>query len=159
MTLSLAGCNNQDENPVPGTITGKITGTSECKNFKSGEIKFAEADTFSCAHYHYTEATKVLTLNHINSGFNCCPMEITCNVSLKNDTIIITESEKRQDCNCECLFDLDIEIQNVEKETYVIRFIEPYALDKPQLIFEMDLSENIEGEYCVVRTGYPWGGI
>ncbi len=153
----LTGCRNQDENPDPGTISGKVTATSDCKNFLSGELKFAEADTFSCAHYLYNETAQVLTLNHINSGFNCCPDKISCEVSLNNDTIIITESEKKQDCLCNCLFDLDIEIQNVAQETYTVRFIEPYALDKPVLIFEMNLNENAEGEYCVVRKGYPWG--
>ena len=157
ITISLTGCNSSDENPDPNAISGKITGQSECKNFKPSELKFTEPDTFSCALFNFDAANQKLILNHINSGFNCCPEEISCEVSLKNDTILIIESEKMQGCNCNCLFDLDIEVNNVTKDVYQVKFIEPYALEMAPLIFQIDLNENSQGEYCVVRKGYPWG--
>jgi len=158
LILSVTGCKNSDENPDPNAISGKITNQSECKNFKSAELRFTEPDTFSCALFSYDEAAHKLILNHVNSGFNCCPEEISCEVSLKNDTILIIETEKMQGCNCNCLFDLEIEVNNVVKDLYQVKFVEPYALEMTPLIFQINLNENSQGEYCVVRKGYPWGG-
>jgi len=55
------------------------------------------------------------------------------------------------------LFDLDIELKGIDQNKYQVRFVEPYAEGQEQLIFEMDLTSGNEGEYCVVRKGYPWG--
>jgi hypothetical protein len=57
-----------------------------------------------------------------------------------------------------CLFDLDIELTGIVQNKYLLKFIEPYAIGQEQLIFEMDLTTDVEGEYCVIRKGYPWGG-
>jgi hypothetical protein len=154
--IFILSCENQQEVNNPG-ITGKVTNSSECKNFQSEGNKFAEADTFSCVHYLYDPATHNISMNHINSGFNCCPLKIYCEISTSGDTIIIREFEKEQACNCLCLFDLNIELQGINQQNYQLRFIEPYAEGKEPLIFEMDLTSGNEGEYCVVRKGYPWG--
>jgi hypothetical protein len=154
----LAGsCNNHEETPDPSGISGSLTNHSGCKNFKSGGLKFTEADTFSCVHYLYDDVTNKLIMNHINAGFNCCPEKISCEVSENNDTITIREKEKEQGCDCNCLFDLDIELNGVVQAKYIVNFIEPYAEGQEQLIFEMDLTSGNEGEYCVTRKGYPWG--
>ena len=151
----LAGCH--DENPpVTSGITGIVTDQSDCKLFQATNFKFTEADTFSCVHYLYDESTHKLVMTHINAGFNCCPEEIYCEIITHNDTIIIEEFENRQDCNCLCLFDLDIELQGIAEGAYIVKFIEPYAGNEEKLIFEMDLTSGIEGEYCVVRKGGPW---
>jgi hypothetical protein len=150
-------CNNKEETPDPSGITGSLTNHSECKNFKAGDLKFTEPDTFSCVHYLYNESTHKLIMNHINAGFNCCPEKLYCEVSENNDTIIIREKEKDQGCDCICLFDLDIELSGIDQKSYFINFIEPYAEGQEELLFEMDLTENVEGEYCVIRKGFPWG--
>jgi hypothetical protein len=157
LLLLMVGCIDQN-GPAESIITGSITNTSECKNFISGDLKFAEADTFSCVHYLYDDVTHKVIMNHINAGFNCCPLKIYCEIVTIGDTIIIHEFEKEQGCNCECLFDLDIELQGIDQNKYQVRFAEPYAEGQPELIFEMDLTSGNEGEYCVVRKGYPWGG-
>ena len=154
--LMTTGCEHQGD-PADSSISGSITGSSDCKNFKSADLKFTEADTFSCVHYLYNESTYKLVMTHINAGFNCCPEEIYCEIITHNDTIIIEEFEKRPDCDCLCLFDLDIELQSVQEGTYIVKFIEPYAGGQAELIFEIDLTSGIEGEYCVVRKGGPWG--
>ena len=150
-------CNHQNEIPDPSGISGSIINNSACKIFKFGELKFTEADTFSCVHYLYDDSVHKLIMTHINAGFNCCPLEIYCEISTIGDSIIITELEKEQGCNCNCLFDLDIELQGVEANKYMVRFVEPYVEGQAKLIFEMDLTSGYEGEYCVIRKGYPWG--
>lgn len=154
--LFIAGCKDQND-PAPSDISGSLTHNSECKSFIAGNLKFDTADTLSCVHYTYNPLDHKLIMVHYNAGFNCCPGELSCEVSIAGDTIIITEFEKEQMCNCNCLFDLDIELNNVDQENYMVKFIEPYAEGQAQLLFDMDLSSSSEGEYCVVRKGYPWG--
>lgn len=149
-------CEDQKD-PAEPKISGSITDISDCKNFKSADLKFTEADTFSCIHYLYDDVNHKVIMTHINSGFNCCPGGLYCKVSTYNDTIIIKEFENEQGCDCNCLFDLDIELSGIDQKSYIMKFIEPYAEGQEELIFEMDLTVNIEGEYCVTRKGYPWG--
>lgn len=77
--------------------------------------------------------------------------------TVKGDTIIIEEYEKNGICDCNCLFDLDIELQGVIAGKYQIKFIEPYAIGQQEILFEVDLTTNESGGYCVTRKKYPWG--
>lgn len=70
---------------------------------------------------------------------------------------MIQEYEKVADCKCECLYDLEIEVNGVDFKKYQIKFIEPYALEQDKLDFEVDLTKDSNGTYCVTRKQYPWG--
>lgn len=150
-------CNNDEPEIIaPLDISGKITFNSECKSF-DGMIRNPNIpDSLSCIKFNFDEENNKLTLNHINSAFNCCPGTISCNVTTRNDTIIIKETEKESLCNCNCLYDLDIEINGVTTSQYFLKFEEPYIGNQGLLDFQIDLSKNITGEYCVKRTKYPW---
>jgi hypothetical protein len=154
--LLIASCNDEKD-PVINGIKGNLVHNSECKTFNSGNRETDTISTLSCVHYTYNTTSHVIIMKHFNAGFNCCPIELYCEVTVAGDTIIISESEKEQNCNCLCLFDLDIELQNINPDKYIVKFIEPYAEGMPPLIFEMDLTENDEGEYCIYRERYPWG--
>jgi len=154
--LLAAGCEHQKDITDSG-ISGSLTNSSECKSLKSGDLISEIADTLSCVDYTYDASYHKLFMKHINSGFNCCPGSLNCEVSVNNDTIIIREFENEPGCDCNCLFDLDIELQSVDQNKYQVRFIEPYAVGQEEIIFEMDLTLLNEGEFCVVRKGYPWG--
>jgi len=155
ITLLVVGCEEKD--PVTSGINGHMVNHSDCKNFKSGDLKFDTADTLSCVNYAYDSLNQVLVMIHYNSAFNCCPGGIKCEVSTVFDTIFIREYEKEQGCDCNCLFDLDIELSNVDQYKYIVKFVEPYAEGQEVLVFEMDLTSSIDGEYCAVRKSYPWG--
>jgi hypothetical protein len=107
--------------------------------------------------YNYNETSNKLIFNHINAGFNCCPQGFYCNVSLKNDTIIVEEFENSSLCDCNCLYDLEIELKGVEAKKYQIKFIEPYCGNQAKLEFPVDLASLEQGSYCATRTNYPWG--
>jgi len=145
------GCNK--ENNINGIVAGKIVSHSDCKNGKS----FDQGRNGSCIQYTYSEEEKKLTLSHINAGFNCCPDSLFCKVDLAGDTLVISEFEKDALCNCDCLFDLKIEVTGIEKNGYYVKVIEPYCGDQEKLIFKIDLTNNISGAYCVERKLYPWG--
>ena len=151
------GCEKEKENQTSTDFSGKLTSYSACKNFKSTQTEFDTPDTLCCVDYSFDASANKLIINHINSGFNCCPEILYCTIALKSDTIIIQEDEKEAGCNCLCLFDLDMEITGVESKKYQVKLIEPYTGDQEKLEFEMDLIKDKSGSVCVVRKNYPWG--
>jgi hypothetical protein len=153
-SFTLYSC--QEENNL-AVISGTLTGHSDCKNKKSMRITEDTPDTLSCVTFLYDPSTRKMQLTHINAGFNCCPGKLWCEVSLNYDTIRIGEYEKEQGCDCNCLFDLEMEISGLEAQQYQIKFIEPYAGEQEPLIFSLDLSVDKEGSHCVIRKVYPWG--
>ena len=150
----LVGCEKEKEE---GNITGKVIKQTDCKTFKSGNNNADVADTLSCVDYSFNHAENKLLLKHINTGFNCCPGELNCKVSFNNDTIIIQEFEEQSACNCNCLFDLEIEIYEVNAKKYYLKFIEPYRGEQEKLFFKIDLQNQPNGTHCAFRDQYPWG--
>jgi hypothetical protein len=141
------------------TLTGKLVSTSECKSSKLAYLETSPSDTVTCVEFLFDGPNNKLSIDHLNAGFNCCNEGINCNVSLNNDTIIIQESEKSSLCDCDCLFDLNIEIDGVDSKLYQIKFIEPYSGNQNKINFAMDLTKHNEGSYCVTRKQYPWGTL
>lgn len=139
-------------------LTGQLVNHSACKNgLKSTNERANTPDTLTCIDYSFDASNKLLSIKHINAGFNCCPDSMYCNVKISNDTIIVQEYEKSSLCNCNCLFDLDIEINGVDSKTYQIKFIEPYSGDQEKIVFEADLGKDKSGSFCATRKQYPWG--
>ncbi len=149
MMIALFAC---DKNSINNS-EGKLVSHTLCKDEKN--IVFDTGE--SCVEYSYDAESKVLNFKHINTSFNCCPDKLYCDISINNNTIIIEEFERKAECNCMCLYDIEAEVYNVEAKTYVLKFIEPYIGDQEELVFEIDLSFNTSGTYCVERTNYPWG--
>ncbi|NOY96565.1 MAG: hypothetical protein GXO81_09345 [Chlorobi bacterium] len=147
----------QDDVPATGEITGVLIGYTGCKQNKSALSEANYNKSVSCVTYSYDSESKILALKHINAGFNCCPDSLYCSIVTSGDTIIISEFEKAALCRCNCLFDLDIELDSVASENYIIKINEPYCAKQEELIFEIDLNSNQNGEYCVDRDIYPWG--
>ena len=141
------------------TLTGRLTDNSSCKGFKEADSGTETPDTISCISYEFNEAENTLTLHHINAGFNCCPDSLYCEISINADTITIEEFEKESLCHCNCLYDLDIEIEGVDTKKYYLKFIEPYAGEQEKLFFNLNTEEENEGMYCVTRKLYPWGTV
>ena len=155
----LISCNEENGTEVQTPVmTGKLINNSACKSELKSSFDVAEtADSLSCVQYSFDEANNQLTLTHINAGFNCCPDSIYVHTSLNGDTIIIEEYEIDGLCDCNCLYDLEIELDGVETKKYQIKFIEPYADSQQEILFEADLADYSEGEFCVTRKAYPWG--
>lgn len=148
------GCERENGNSNQDNVTGKVTSYSSCKNgLKSAKDM---PDNMSCAEYLYDSINNKLEIRHVNAAFNCCPNGIYCDISLKGDTIIIKESEKSAQCKCDCLYDLDIEVNGVERKKYQIKFVEPYTRNQARLTFEIDLVKEKIGSVCVIRREYPW---
>ena len=146
-------CDKEQEN----TLTGSLINHTGCKMFKSYYIDSDTPDTLSCINYSFDPSNNKLSLSHINAGFNCCPESLYCDIKMINDTIIIQEFEKEALCDCNCLYDLEIELNGVFSKIYYLKIIEPYAGDEEKLFFQLDLEYHNQGSYCVTRKRYPWG--
>jgi hypothetical protein len=130
-----------------------------CKTFEKGTTTDSVPPDQDCAEYQY-DGESVLQINHINVGFNCCPM-IAAEITVEDNLITIEESESFDTlgpCFCLCLFDVEYEITNLYPGEYTIRFVELYLEGDDELLeFAVDLSVSPSGRYCVGRDHYPWG--
>ena len=160
LILSVSGCG--DDPPTgtkssPVSPAGILVGHTDCKHLEDIATAPSFPLTSSCIEYDY-DGQGVLSLKHVNAGFNCCPGEIVAEIIIENSTIIIKERELAGLCDCLCLFDVDYSIENLEPDEYTIIVVEPYLPDgNNKLEFTVDLNANPVGAHCVKRQGYPWG--
>ncbi len=153
--LVFTGCKTNNESE--SIVSGEVISNSDCKSLKTSNSVLDISDTLSCINYEFNISSNSLFIKHINSGFNCCPENIYCEVEFINDTIIVKEYGKDAACGCLCLFDVDITIKGLQAKTYIIKFVETYCGNQDKLIFELDLSARASGDFCVTRKNYPWG--
>lgn len=149
-------CTSEPENPTEMNLTIRLLGTPQCIHLKSDESQIETPDSQSCVEFSFDRDARKLMLKHLNAGFNCCPESLWCTVTFRNDTIIIQEFEKHVGCKCNCLYDLDMELEGVEPGKYQLRLIEPYLGTQQPLIGLLDLLTQKQGSFCVSRTNYPW---
>lgn len=150
-------CTSEFENPEEMNLKISLHGNPQCNGLKSTERLSETPTSQSCVEFVFERDNRKLILKHLNAGFNCCPESLWCTVVYRNDTIVVQEFEKNMGCKCNCLYNLDIEVDGIEPGNFVMQFIEPYAVNQEKLSFEIDLRNNAEGSFCASRTNYPWG--
>ncbi len=159
LLLPTSGCNDKNPTtPFPHSSdpAGILLSVSGCKQLQVLSDPAEPSPDEDCVQYEY-DGTGILTLKHMNAGFNCCPGEISADIDIENHVITVTEHEAEYGCRCLCLFDVDYRIENLEPGEYEIVFVELCLEpgDEP-LEFECDLSQAASGTCCVKRTHYPW---
>ena len=151
--LILSACKEDENNKQ---LDAKLFSDNICKNsYYYDDTSYC--DTISQIIYSYTDSTQILKLFHKNTAFNCCPETLYCKVTINNDTLFVKELETSAACDCNCLYDVSIQISNISTKKYYIKVIEPYINNQTELKFEIDLTHNKSGSYSVVRKNYPWG--
>lgn len=156
--IGFISCDQESESVKQLDLKGDVVYRSSCKSglrAESGSIDVP--DTLSRVEYSYDGASNILSVRHLNAGFNCCPDSVYCTISLSGDTILVNEHETYGLCNSNCLYDLGMEITNVLAKKYQVKFVEPFIGDNEPLLFEVDLSKRANGSFSVVRKQYPWG--
>ena len=159
--IIIFACEKSTTNSKIASPTGAVEFQSECKSSLLSESlsksMFTIPDTQACIHYSYDGEGR-LELTHINAGFNCCPGNISSIIDINNNTIIITEQEETADCNCNCLFDIQIKITDLIPAIYNITINESYLHEGNEIIeFTLDIDTQTTGLICFSRNGYPWG--
>lgn len=156
--LTIVSCEKKSNDDKQGAISGRLISNTTCKSDYRYSAPVDETpDSISCVEYSFDNETHKLTLKHINAGFNCCADSLYCKIELKGDTILVREFEKSAQCDCNCLYDLDIEIDGVDMKKYQVKFVEPYIREQTEIVFGIDLARVMEGSYSVIRKSYPWG--
>lgn len=156
-----AGCKkNSEVEEVVVPPGGVLLASEGCKEFQTGGSNsmagVSVSQTNDCIDYRY-DGKGTLTLTHINAAFNCCPGEITAEITFNGNVITIREAESEQACRCDCLFDLDYELINLSPGTYWLQVTEPYVQEGDQpLAFTLRLYSATSGSYSVERNYYPW---
>ncbi len=144
--LFVASCGDEEENN-----NNIVTYNSECLYMKDGST-----DDYSAINFQYYTQDKRLVFKHINTAFNCCPGELSATVLREGQLISISESEEEGLCSCLCLYNLEMELNNVAVGIYDITINEPYVHDDPTLRFQINLNDSLQGTYRVPRENYPW---
>ncbi len=132
---------------------GTLTNHSGCKSQATGVASVSE----ECLQYDWT-GQGTLVLKHINAGFNCCAESLLGSVTIQDRTITLTESEVGALCHCNCLYELDYVITNLDPGLYTLLVVPTGyvpAGDLP-LTLAVDLTAPTNGVECVRRSGYPW---
>ena len=153
----LAGCQDGSE-----LYKGKKLLTAnfgDCKTFSRSQNNDTIGSNFDCVSYLYDASSKTLHIYRINAAFNCCISDVKVEIDVIDDKITITENERKANggCICDCLYDIDYKLKGLEAATYKVSIIEPYLFnDDEALVFEIDLTKDIEGMFCKKRNSYPW---
>lgn len=139
--------------------SGILTDYEGCKSFATTTAleKNFYSSAVECIEYAY-DGEGILTLRHINAGFNCCPGRIDATITVSKNMIVIEDREEEQGCFCQCLFDLRYAILELEPGEYTISIKGPYIEETDErLLFNVQLYGSSSGTFCVDRTHYPWG--
>lgn len=149
-TLAILSCTEESPFIDNIQINFNLTDRTDCKVFLKNDTVKQE-----CVEYEYSNNT--LYLKHTNAAFNCCPKKIKFDYSLINNVIIVTEIEEEAACNCLCLYDLNYEIEGLPTGRYVLKFTPTYLPSTEEILeTEINLDEDVTGEYCINRYSYPW---
>jgi hypothetical protein len=139
-----------------GDTNGGLVDVGDCKQTITGIPTVSASSDQDCIEYWY-DGGGVLRLKHVNAAFNCCPV-VAVDIRVEGTTITIEEIEIEGHCLCLCLYDVIYEIQDLDPGVYDLHVIEPHLPPgDPVLEFTMDLTTEPSGNYCVLRSGYPWG--
>ena len=144
----------RDDEPV---LDPEMTSSSDmvCK-YQEPLKEETPSSNETCVFWEYND-DGLFTMTHYNAGFNCCPEAILTSMTVSGDTIYIVERDSLQLCRCNCLYDIDFVISNLQAKKYVVSFDEPFVTDpKVPLVFEVDLEAGESGKYCEYREFYPW---
>lgn len=154
LCLCTTGCNDEAQAPADHPqATGSLVRIEGCKSTLTNTTAGS-----ACMRFTYDAAARKLLLTHVNAGFNCCPEQIHAAVTVKDGTIRIAESEAGPNCRCNCLYDLDIVVENVPPQAFTVTVDEPLLdSNEVRMEFPIDLTSETSGEHCVPRRSYPWG--
>jgi len=154
IALLYSSCEQQSSNMSDPILS--VNSDSACKQWTFKADAQPGPDQ-SCIRWSYDD-NGTLTITHINAGFNCCPEKLLASFEINDNNIYITEDDSLALCHCNCLYDLEMVLQNIAPDNYILHISEPLVADSSeQFRIELDLKHHAQGEFFIDRTFYPWG--
>ena len=160
VAMLAASCSSSTDPGKADQAAGTVTHFSECKRPSLAASADSVGRDQSCLQYTY-DGDSVLTLKHVNAGFNCCPDSLTATFGFMGSAITITEAGwVGHPCDCLCLFDMDFRITGVPPGRYTIRMTEVDLSEGAEVLqMTVNLTSAGSGQHCVTRNQYPWGQL
>jgi hypothetical protein len=136
---------------------GSIRSHSDCKGI-SGKIQNEFPSSDECIMYQYYPKERILYIAHKNSGMNCEPGKITAKISIKDDIISINENQEKNGAKCNCLYDIDYDLRNIDAKVFLLSVSGPIidGVNIPSFSCYIDLTQHSYGTFCLNRGFYPW---
>ena len=114
MAIAVTVCKKGSSND---TLAVKDLSVSDCKN-KGDSEKGIDSEYITIK----TVDDSYLTVNHINSMFNCQPGKITIAINISGNEISIDENESTSLANCLCQYDIDFKLGPLQYGTFILKF-------------------------------------
>jgi hypothetical protein len=147
-------CKKDENKTTVNDLKTKVLSVSDCK-LKSAEI----AENYisqECVVYDY-DGSSVLLLKIENIAFNCCFDTLVATTQVLNNNIVVSPKVTGDECHCDCVYDINLEITSLNQGEYLFKLVEPImGTGNDTLKFSIDLRESIKDTFCVTRNGYPW---
>lgn len=154
LLAAAASCGHENPaTPAASGPAGSVLTMSDCK-LLDAEMS-ARTGRQDCLAWSY-DGQRTLTLQHLNTAFNCCP-EYDVTFSVRQHALEISEREITGSCGCLCLFDLTYEVTDLPPGTYTVTIEQEYLQPgEPTHAHALQLTEATSGTACLTRTGDPW---
>ncbi len=137
--LIISGCKSSDNNKQE--IEGYQHSISECRT-DSRVSQNAVAPSGKQLLSYRIDSKGNLEMTHINTILNCCPGQVSSEITTQGATIQIDEKEEQAGCKCLCNYDITFRLINVKKDTYKVA-IRNYYLHP--ITFTINLKEKDQG--------------
>jgi hypothetical protein len=154
--MLLYTCHNATDNPLPGNNNTVLKGIDIGKCLL--HVLADSSKCWDCFTYEYNQTSKSLLIKHHNAGLNCGTDSLDVEINKTGNLLKINEIEKGGKALCDCLFDFEYKINNLEIGVYDFDFFESLvnlSIDEPAK-FTVDLRKNKSGNICFIRHYYPW---
>jgi len=126
-------------------------------NFRTTELDNTISDNNTYIEYRY--ANNTLWLTHYNAVFNCDGSGIDATASIDGNQITITEEQdlaSGEGAKCLCLYDITIELNDIEAQNYTIVYDDGLSDD---INFDIYLHLAPNGVKSFARNAYPYSDI
>ncbi|MEW6014450.1 MAG: dockerin type I repeat-containing protein [Candidatus Zixiibacteriota bacterium] len=140
---------------------GELLSREGCLTSETSDSVYTE----DCVVYNYT-ADSVLTIEHLNDLFNCCPDSLYAIFDFYENIIDIVELQSlggSGGCDCLCLYNMNYRIAALPPGLWTIRIDNRkyYSLygNGEMIEFQVDLTPGVTGSACVDRIYLPWEGV
>jgi hypothetical protein len=120
LTIGLGSCDNEDNESAKAGVQVKNFANSGCKNAGTARTR---GGLFP-GRPEYIEYKAIndgyLSVNHVNTAFNCEPGELKIQATLEGHNIKILETEEQSFANCICPYDLYCEVGPLSDGDYTV---------------------------------------